>query len=248
MDDVCTYCTHKRAGYFTVGRFSDPDESIKIGKKLMKKRAIPERSIVVMNPNPAEDLEIRLDKMWDKSGREPLFRYKVAKVPLVLVDAGVPRKPTESVPVLVIEESTFGFFNLQWLDHALNLKPKMRIVSANFLARNELSYLEIFVEYVDNPPKYTVRPMRRKQVFRKGHETLEFAKCSYCRTVYYVKTQDDGSGPNCPMCGDPTAYIATKEDIKKAKFAECLRDEEGSHITDEILDALGINPDSIGKD
>jgi len=76
----------------------------------------------------------------------------------------------------------------------------------------------------------------------------EFVKCSYCNTVYHFKEPDDGSGPNCPMCGDGSATTATKEAIKRAKWAECLRDGDGEHITDEILKVLGIDPDSLVKD
>lgn len=158
-EDICSKCLHKR-GYFTVSRYTPSNEDvIKFGRKLMKKRIIPEKHIVVMDPDPAEDLEVRLNTMWDASGREPIFSYSVTKVPLAPRPLGVKPKPSEAATVLVIQDSTYGFFNLQWLEYALKLKPRIRVVNANFLkGKNGTIRMEIFLEYVDKPPKYIVKP------------------------------------------------------------------------------------------
>ncbi|MHA1959446.1 MAG: hypothetical protein ACW99U_04410 [Candidatus Thorarchaeota archaeon] len=74
-----------------------------------------------------------------------------------------------------------------------------------------------------------------------------FIKCSYCGTVYYFRPEDDDDSPNCPMCRNPTGRTANDEDIKRAKWAECLRDNDGEPITDELLAVLGYDLDDLGK-
>ncbi len=86
-----------------------------------------------------------------------------------------------------------------------------------------------------------------------GQENVEieqekqWLKCSYCQTVFHYKDREDHPGVNCPMCGSIPERTATKDDSKRARIAECLRDEEGDNITDETFKFLGIDPDELGK-
>jgi hypothetical protein len=161
-ESVCTPCLHQRGGFPNVGRSATEEEGIKLGKKLMKKGTIPQKHIVVANPDPAVDLEIRLNKIWDERDEQPLFAYYVADIPLVPVPIGARPKRSQVVPVLVVERPKYGFFNLQWLDNALNMTPKIRVVNANFFYGKVGPRLEVFVEYVGKPPQYTIKPMRRR--------------------------------------------------------------------------------------
>ncbi len=160
--NVCSMCLHKK-GYFTVNRTMTSEEGTKLGKKLMKKGNIPSGHLVITNPNPADDVKIRLTKAWKESGLEPIFKYSTVDIPLVLGRPGTRPRPADSTRVLIIEESKFGFFNLQWLENVLKQKPRIRIVNSNFFTKNEHIRIEVFLEYVDKPPKYTSKPMFRSR-------------------------------------------------------------------------------------
>ncbi|MHA2027465.1 MAG: hypothetical protein ACW98U_16320 [Candidatus Thorarchaeota archaeon] len=162
--DICSTCLAKK-GYFTVGRSTpDSEDSIKFGRKMMEKGKIPEgRTLLVMSPNPAEDLQNRLDIMWEERGQEPLYSYYVANYILIPPSLGVRPERSEVTVVLVVEDLP-RFFNLQLLEPLLDQKPRIKVTNVCYAKGR----IEIFLKYIDKPPKYIFTNLRRvKPLYRE---------------------------------------------------------------------------------